>query len=326
MAFGQTLQEPKKKTVSTDDGSTPNLIEYATIPLKGGNKKEQRVKGGARRIRILPELDENGVLVRDSNDNMQASAEVRFVEVWMDVNVGSGMAARRIILDWRNPFKNPYWERIAQPTDRGSKQRKAIRQMFVINVLDKTPVLYDDAGNVVYPDENGAFVINGAAKFVDEVHGKPTPLNKIRILEGSAGDKGGRHFLQSIFDEFEGLEDSDGNPRQPHEVDLIVRVTGIDTDTRRTVRSVQGFTPIDEAYIYAPRYDLVTWAKPWPNDAINALIDGAEFNEVIETFGIQQYPELKVFTPNEDSNEEPVTPVKKAPKKKLKETEEVFDD
>ncbi len=303
MAFGQTVTEKKVRTAT--DGEATQSFEWQWIPLNGGNRKDKEVKGGARKIRLLPEIKDGKVVV-DEGGKPVAATESRFLEVWMDVMKDGQMKPQRIILDWRKPFDNPYWELVAQPTEKGSPQRRAQRQKFALNVIDLTPVLVSENGRYVYPDEEGVYRIGATGQFVDTPEGKPTPLRKVRILEQSAGDAGGRHFLQQVIDAVTNLEDGDGEPRQPHEVDLLIKVTGIDVDTRRSLRPTANFNPLPDELVFAPRYDLDAWTKPWPDEAVIALINGADFNEVVEQFNIQLFPEL-MEAPTAETPVEPAT-------------------
>lgn len=328
MAFGNSLKEkPAKREYA--EGEQPQTFEWQWMPLNGGNKKDKEVKGGSRKIRLLPEVA-NGKVVADEFGKQVTAGESRFLEVWLDVMVDGQMKPRRIILDWRKPFNNPYWNLVAQPTEKGSPQRKAQRQKFAINVVDLTPVLVDENSRYVYADENGTYRLSAQGQFVDTPEGKPQPLRKVRILEQSAGDAGGKHFLQQLFDAVNGLEDGDGEPRQPHEVDLLIKVTGIDVDTRRSLRPTANFNSLPDELVFADRYDLDTWTQPWPDEAVIALINGADFNEVVEQFNIQLFPELKPVV-NEDAVTGETQPlaapkVKKATKKLSEDTDKLFED
>lgn len=316
MAFGSTLSERPVRTAV--DGESTQTYEYQWIPLNGGNKKDRLVKGGNRKIRMLPELDANRKLVLDGDGNTVPATENRFLEVWVDVNLGGQTVPRRIILDWRRQFDNPYWNMIAEPTPPKSPQRKAQRHKFAMNVVDLTPVLQDAEGRYVYPDENGVYQLSAQGKFVEPITGRGTPLRKVRILESTAGDKGGRHFLQQLITQITGVEDGDGEPRQAHEVDLLISITGIDVDTQRPIRTTANFSPLPDELIYAPRYNLAEWTKPWPDEAVTLLLQGADFNEVIEQFGITLFPSLEDLTT-------PEVVVKKATKKAKASDEPLFD-
>lgn len=299
MAFGKSLKEtPTKQTAADSDQVT---YEWQWMPIVGGNQRDKDVKGGTRKFKLLPEVDLNiGRLVLDDENNMQTASETRFLAVWMNVLVdGTPNQPRRIILDWRKRFKNPYWELVAAETEKGSPERKAMRDLFAINVLDKTPVLTDASGRYVYPDENGVYRLGANGKYVDVLKGTGTALNKVRILEASAGDAGGKHFLQQLMDAVTGLEDADGEVRQPYEAELVLKVSGIGVDTRRALRATANFSKPTDSVIYMPRYDLETWLKPWPDDAVKALINGADFNDVVEQFSLVLYPELVDLPTNE---------------------------
>lgn len=330
MAFGQTVKEKPAKTERAD-GEQAQTFEWQWIPLNGGNKKDKEVKGGSRKIRLLPELDANGNVAIGEDGKPIAATESRFLEVWIDVMVDGQMKPRRIILDWRKPFNNPYWNLIANPTEKGSPQRKAQRQKFAINVVDLTPVIQDENGRYVYPDEEGVYRLSAQGQFVDVPEGKPQPLRKVRILEQSAGDAGGKHFLQQLIDAVSQLEDGEGEPRQPHEVDLLIKVTGIDVETRRSLRPTANFNALSDELIHAPRYNLDEWTKPWPDEAVIALLNSADFNEVVEQFNIKLFPEL--VTPNTDEVTPEPTPEPEArptrgrrSTKKTEEDEALFDD
>lgn len=326
MAFGQTVKEKSVKQAT--DGEQTQVFEWQWIPLNGSNKRdklgsEQIYKGGSRKIRLLPEIV-------DGKPTNESAAEVRFLEVWMQVMVDGQMKPRRVILDWRKPFNNPYWNRVANPTEKGSPERKAQKQKFAMNVIDLTPVVQDSEGRYVYPNENGQYIVSAQGKLVDEINDKPQPLRKVRILEQTAGDQGGKHFLQQLINAFADLEDSNGEPRQPHEVDVVIRVTGVDVDTSRSVRPTANFNPLSDDLLLAPRYDLATWAQPWPDEAVNALIDGADFAEVVEQFNIKLWPELETSAMDAAAEavlSEPVveTKPKKAKSKKV-EDDNLFDD
>lgn len=317
MAFGSTVKEKPAARVYAE-GEQPQTFEWQWIPLNGGNKKDKEVKGGSRRIRLLPELDTDGKLVVGDDGKINTETESRFLEVWLNVMIDGSIKPRRVILDWRNPWDNPYWRLVADPTEKGSPERKAQRQKFAINVVDLTPVITDENDRYVYPDENGVYRLSAQGKFVDVADGKPAPLRKVRILEQSAGNKGGKHFLQQLISAVAGLEDGNMEQRQPHEVDLLIKIEGIDVDTTRSLRPTANFNPLPDELIYAPRYDLEAWTRPWPDDAVEALINGADFNEVVEQWNITLFPELK----------EAIEPVEEAPTKAKasKKTKKLVED
>lgn len=301
MAFGATQEKAKQATTGDEVA-----FEWPWIPLNGGHKTE--LKGGIRKIRLLPELNEHGELVvvpvvdrtgKVVKDKMTpvTATETRFTEIWWKFMVDGQERPRRIFVSSDNPWNNPYWEGCsnfvgAKSTEKGSPERKAMKQRFCINVLDRTPVIINADGYPVYADENGVYCLTAAGRKVDVLTGTPEPFNKIRILEQTAGQSGGRHFFQQLVDLIGTVEDSDGVIRDLFEFDVIVKITGADINTNRSAKPTANFKSLEESFIFAPRYDLVTWAKPWPNDAIESLLNGRDYNEVVAEFDIQQYPQL----------------------------------
>lgn len=308
MPFGATQQQKAASTTTEES----NQIEWPWIPLNGGHNNE--VKGGIRKIRLLPELDANGQLVQipatDKTGKVikgklvaVTATETRFIEVWYKCKIDGKDASRRFFLDANDPWNNPYWNDVAKPTEKGSPERKAMKQRFAINVFDRTPVIIDTNGYIIYPDENGVHRLSVTGKIVDAVTGTPAPLNKVRILEQTAGQPNGKHFFQQLMNLLGTVEDSDGNIRDLHEFDVTVKITGADILTNRTANPTANFKPLTDEEIYLPRYNLTEWAKPWPNDAIDDLLGGKDYNDVIAEYKIPQYPELVTFGKKAETEE-----------------------
>lgn len=320
MAFGQTrAQEARKQAKTEDSGEETQTRVWPYIPIKAGtadkNDNPITLKGGLRRIRMLPALDEHGNLVKVpatdrygeviKNGGMVTipESEVRYVEIWWSVMVNGKMQKRQFWIDWQGEgrWKNPFWA-MANETDKGSDERKALKEYFLINVVDKTPVLFDDKGYPVYPDEKGKFCINALGNKLDTpLTGEPQPLNQIRILQGTSGrtDPPGKHFFQQFVNMIGTVEDEDDAKKvfQLHEFDISINVHGAGKSTSRSANSMMNRKPLPDSLVYAPRYDLAAWAKPWPNDAISDLLDGADYFETMKKYEIQQYPQLKAVRP-----------------------------
>lgn len=356
MAFGQTRQQEAKP--KTDD-STEEKVSFAWpwIPIKGGTADNKgnvlSLKGGLRKVRLLPALDSLGNLVEvpltDRNGNVVAGkfttvpeTEVRFVEIWWTFMVDGKERKQRIWIDWQGEgrWDNPFWE-LAKATDKGSEERKAFKEHFLINVVDKTPVIFDDQGYPVYPDEHGKYIISALGTLLKEpVKGDPEPLNQIRILQGTSGrtNPPGKHFYQDFVNLIGTVENPD-NPKlvyNMHEFDISINVHGAGRDTQRSANPTLNLKPLPDSLIYAPRYDLATWAKPWPNEAIEELLSGHDYNEVMKQYEIQQYPQLKAVRPDVPFDEsvptESTVDFKKLAGKKVnkktaveEDTEELFD-
>lgn len=296
MAFGRTLKAGK----STTGESTNQAFTWQWMSIGNGHRK----------FRILPEV-ENGELVKyPATDSVgkviknkfvySTEAEVRWLEVWYNVMIEGEQKRARIILDWQDPWGNPLWKYVAKNFEKGSKERKVFKQRFGVNVIDMTPVLFDDKGGVIYSDINGVFNLNAKSKRTEVVTGDPTPLMQVRILEGSAGDEGGNHLLQQIKDEVETLEDNDGNRREAYEVTLLMKTTGEEIKTKRSVRASSDFTPLDNKYFLLPRYNIAEWAKPYPNEMLERILDGEDYVELVEEYKIVQFPQLSVADTKDD--------------------------
>lgn len=322
MAFGKTMTKPKPTTA---DGTEAQQFEHQW--MNTGN--------GIRKLRILPEVI-NGVLTQEQATDSTGKiikgetvtipeTEVRWLEAWWDVMVGGQTQRRRLILDWRNKWNSPLWKHIQANYEKGSQERKALKDRFGINVLDMTPVLFDGNGRVVYPDINGVYNVPAyGSKRVETVMGDPKPLNRVRIFEGSTGDIGGKHLFQQVADLAEGLEDTSGKPRGIHEVTLILKTQGEGIKTTRGIRQSSDFAPLSDEYVFAPRYDIAEWSKPWPSEMIERLIDGEDFNDLVEEYNIKLFPELQSAA----AVVEDVKPTKgkKASKQKLSDDEELFEE
>jgi hypothetical protein len=285
MAFGQTLKEAQKG--NSTEGNTFNSPFLPT-------------KSGKRVFRVLPIYDNEG--------NLIAPTETRWLEVWWEVNVETPFKKRRLMLNWLNPYENPIWEYIQATTEPKSKDRSAKmpKNKFALNVLDRTPVIVLENGDVVYADETNKWTISANNKFIPEVKAdiKAAPLNQVRILEGSAGREGGKHLLQNLVTTSENIDHPSGDGRlaQLYEVDLRLSTTGRDLDdTSRGFFITSNFKPLTKKELALPRYDLEAWTKPWPNDALQALLDGKNFDEVVEQHGIVLYPKLIQKEEDEDT-------------------------
>lgn len=361
MAFGQTReQEAVKKDTAAETTEEKKGFAWPWIPIKGGTADKHgnvvTVNGGLRKIRLLPALDAHGNLIEvpltDRNGKVVPGkmttvpeTEVRFMEILWKVIVSGKESWRRIWVDWEEPgrWDNPFWE-MAKGTEKGSDERKAYKEHFLVNVFDKSFVVFDDNGYPTYADENGDFVINAFGKRLkDAVKGDPEPLNQIRILQGTSGrtNPPGKHFFQK----FVGMLGTVENPDNPkfvyniHEFDISINVKGAGVSTERAVNPTLNLKPLPDEVIFAPRYNLVEWCKPWPNDAVQDVLDGKDYYEVLEKYGITEYPQLKSVRPadeevpfDESVPAESVVDFKKLAGKKVnkkaaaeEESEELFD-
>lgn len=285
--------------------------------------------------------------------------ETVFLAAWWTVNVGGSESLRRIMLDANaggDPntakFKNPLWKFISDnfPT-KGARERNAIKTLFAMNVWDKTPIMRNETGQVFYPAEDGqwrllAFGNNGKliesndkqVKLPEHYKmdledaleaGHAEPLNQVRILEGSYGKPGGKHLFAQFEQLVNTVEDGNGLVRRLGEFDLRLFTSGKDMDTVRAIRNLNNFTVLTDDVVLAPRYDLETWTLPWSDEIVERLLDGEDFNDLVEEYKLAQFPQLFIPTPPDEAytgKTEKLDPEKKSKKSKSGvDQEELFD-
>lgn len=311
-------------------GSTMKAENQTSGDVQKTDWQWLNLKSGVRIFRILPEVDASGKMVVDSSGRGNPVDEISWYEGWWEVNVGGNAGKRRIILG--NRFDNPLWKHIQANFEKGSMEYKTVKQKFGINVYDRSLVILNDEGVAVYPDERGAYTILATGKVLPQaVDGTPSPHNKILILEGSAGQIGGKHLLQQFVELAGNIENPETmETARLHELDIRLKTTGKDIKTVRNLFPSSNFKPLDPQIIAQPRWNIKDWAKPWPDEMIVRLIDGEDFNELVTEYGIKLFPDLEVKsvveptpTPTIDKTQKPS---KQTTKKKLAEDEELFDD
>lgn len=187
---------------------------------------------------------------------------VEFWSYWLDVNVGGTRQGRSVIVGKDNPVKK-YMDTLG---DQHPKYRK-VSHRARINVLNRTP----DAST------------------------SGEPMNKVQILE----------YGPALETEFNTLHQrarkrTDFNIKLSiWEFDLLLITTfKIPGDNKsKSVKPMQHLddNPLDIAYLSLPRYDLKAVSQPMPNAALQALIDGADYGEVMKSLGRETtYP---TYTP-----------------------------
>lgn len=317
MAFGSTRTKARLPRQDGENGSGEKFVNPFMM-----------IKQGQHKFRILPEVDSSGNAVMEPKtdpfgqptDELTTvpESEVRWIEAWWSVMVDGNQQKRRFILDWRNPWKSALWKHIKENYEKGSEEWRSLKNRFGINVLDMTMVVLDANDNPVFAGLDGVYNIDQNGKKL-ETPVKPTaenparPLNQVRILTSSTGDEGGKHFFQQLVDNFDGLEDNDGNAKAPHEVTMLLKTQGEAIKTTYHVRTGD-FKKIPDDLLNLPRYDIAAWAKPWPDEAIQRLLEDEDFNVIVAEYGLKVYPELRTY---EEVAEKPAAAVtKKAPTKK----------
>lgn len=252
--------------------------------------------------------------------------ETIFMFAWWNVMVNGARTARRLMLDPfaggdinTSKFKNPLWNHIQENYEKGTMERNAIKLTFALHVYDMTPVMRNDDGVLFYPAEDDtwrllAFGNNG--KLIDPRDSKnkvklpehwnadqeeaienewAVSLNGYRILEGSYGKpakEGGKHLFAQLELLAKSFEDGNGLIRNLGEFDLSLTTSGSLKDTVRAIRPVNRFQPVPDSVQFQTRYDLAKWTQPWPDAAIQDLIDLRDYNEVVAEYKLEQFPKL----------------------------------
>lgn len=314
MAFGQSMKKSQETQTEGDQKRDWYWLD---------------LHSGVRVFRILPEVDQFGNFVF-TDGHTQPESEISWYEAWWTVIAGGNEVKRRIFLP--NQFDNPLWRYVQENYEKGSPERKLVKQRFGVNVYDVTKVLFNEEGLAIYPDEKGKYMILATGKKLEvEAKGDPVPHNKILILEGSAGKAGGKHLLNQLFE-------LTGNIDNPHtgevatlsEVDLRVKTTGEKISTVRNFFPSSNFKPLPEDVVKMPRWDIASWVKPWTDDAIERLIAGEDFNEIVEEYGIQLFPKLQVRDTVEDTSDpkksNKVSKPRSGREPKMDNEEALFDD
>lgn len=322
MAFGAKSKSlaDNKGTSGTGNDGEQKVFESPHMPIGSGT----------RIFRVLPEMKDGEVVLTErlgpNNKPLREGGkkdgailygpnpeeEVAFLFAWWEVMVNGEKKPRRLILNIDDRWTNPLWKHIEKnwPQKKGeknnAKERKAIKQGFAINVYDVSPVKRNDAGQLFYQSEANEWNLlayGNAGKLLDlkddKVPAKTVeaePLNQVRILEGSYGSLPGGHLFAQLADNVDQVEDTDGMIRRLPEFDLKLRTVGKELDTKRTIRNTNNFKPLPAEVVKAARYDLKSWLTPWPDAAIEELIDGEDYNEVVEKYEIQLFPKLYAVT------------------------------
>ena len=281
---------------------------------------------GSRLFYLLPEVKDGVVSTKprmSANDkpvkkdgkpviDMVTAEETVFCSAWWPVMVNGELRQRRIMIDPKQRYDNPLaklidqkWPRNPDKNAQQPRERSTIKLQFAMNVYDVSPVKHNDKDQPFYMSESGnfdllAFMNNGKVitdpeqlpKGYDNKDGSQ-PLNAIRILEGSYGKPGGKHLFQDFYDLDGTIENSDGDIVQPTGVQLRLRCTGTGMATSRSIRATANFKLPDSSVYQLPRYKLAEWTMPWSNTVIQRLLDGDDFNEIVEEYGLVLFPTLE---------------------------------
>jgi hypothetical protein len=242
----------------------------------GGNRMPNvflDVKEGKRTFRFIPDVN---------NPGEPLQGEI-VMSLWMPVKRDGIMVERRVFID-------DSARRVLPDTI-----REKIKNRFFLNVYDRTRVIKMADGSVVYPNPKNEFWKKDGDRNAQIADIRPEPNNAIMVLEGSVSFRTDRRggLLNDIDDLSKTLFDEEGTKLIPiTEVDIEMVTRGTGMATTRTVHPGMNREPFPKSALELPVYDLKAFTKPWPVQAIKALLDGAEYNEVLKNYNLVIVPQL----------------------------------
>ena len=283
MAFGQRKQEQE-----TEERES-KTFENFRVDLK---------TPGIRLVRLLPFVDETGNLIDGAgnvSERGETADEVRFAEIWWKFNIEGKEVQRNIITSWAKAYKNPVYDKICELYDDKDTNKPKPRLKFAVNVYDRSPVVITEKG-IAIQNDNREFVLADGSK----VKGSPQPLNKIRVLEGSDGKTDNGKHMRAKFTALYGTVDrasedelfAEPDPLFLHEFDIKIKVAGLGKDVQRDFFPGNNKEPLTKEVLLLPRYNLTEWLTPWPEDMLQRLVDGEDYNELIKEYKIVRFPRL----------------------------------
>jgi hypothetical protein len=256
MAFGKMIGSTQQQGSNSGNGKNPFID----------------VREGKRVIRFLPDP-------QNANEPLLGQT---VLSVWMTVKKGEADVQRRIFVD--------YAARSVLP----KQYNDAIRRRFFMNVLDKSLVIKQEDGGLIYANNQNQFLISQNGELIAVTDRKPERNMQVMVLEGSVSSGQGRNGLlneveelsKSAFDE----ETNELIPITKVDIEIVTRGKGLNTN--RAVYLGANRDPIPAAALKQPMYDVESFAKPFPVDAIKELLKGKDYMEVLKAFNISAMPRL----------------------------------
>ena len=231
---------------------------------------------------------------------------------WRGVNIGDGKTGEKPIVVARSEVddsgetvflgydKAPdYWNNPIDEMYRSEYTKEEIttggkypQTRFYVNVFDRTPVFRTDDG-IFYPE---MYLTKDGDIKSEYVHlGEPIPHNKIMILEQSSGKPTGDHFYNKIIAAAKSLKSRQGKKITIEQCDL--RITYDLSSGRKwngkPVPDRNVHPDINQehlAYKDEDLYDLYSWLAPWPNVAIQDILEGKVYADVVKEHNIKLFP------------------------------------
>lgn len=199
---------------------------------------------------------------------------VPYYQYWLDVNIGGRQVGRGIVAGFNNPIKD-FMDSIGEEDPR---YRRPSRR-FAINVLDKTLVKIKTDGTVVYADERGNFPTDADLSGI-----APAPHDQVKIV----------NFGPTLMDQLKTLNDrarsrSTYEPITIQQFDVRIISSGRGRD-KKTMAMQDADYALPQVLLDLPRYDLNKIYAPLPNEALQRILNGDDYNEIIKELYSSEFP------------------------------------
>lgn len=185
----------------------------------------------------------------------------------------------------RNWRRNPIDEWVTAQGENGMDTDKMYAQeLFYLNVIDLTPVRITDDGTVHYPDESMKYPQVAA-------NGRKSVSGTVKILSGSSGDPNGKSMYANLIRLAKSALNDDGDPIDIYDFEIRLVTTGAGKETNRSF-NMGAVRSIPKEYQNLQIYNFKNWPQIWPNAAIQSLMEGADYVDVLNEYRISLYPQL----------------------------------
>lgn len=260
MAFGIKTKEERESEKAANGGN--RFFHTSTIDMARGN--------GVRKFRFLPDLKN-----RD-----EPEIPVKAYSMWLPVTINGNLL---------NGKGEPNKRRVF--FDYGTKQdvipeymQTKILSRYFMNVFDLTAVIVADTNpdnadevQLAYPAPDKKYYI-GSGKYRKEVTGVAKPNNRIMLLEAPLA-------LMNVLLTLPDVNvDDDGVPLSFLEMTVTASIN-VGSDGKDAGAASAAQFKGEKTYWDLPRYNL-EYFKPYPREAVEALLAGEEYDRVLEEYNI----------------------------------------
>jgi hypothetical protein len=241
-----------------------------------GDSKQRKGSEGGRTESPYIKLAAGERVIRIRDDE-----EFSYWRYFINVNVNGQQQGRSIVVAMDNPIK-----KMMDQLGADHPNFRKVERRMLLNVLDRTPVVRWTDGTTLYPDQSGVFTNpESGTRLSDPAR---VANNRPMILD----------FGPQLMEFFMAYHNRLRNKQNLDEllpiqrVDLRVATFGKGFDTKRIVTADQDTDPLPPELAALPKYDLKKLTQPMPNEAIQQLLDGADYNEVTRALGWERVQPL----------------------------------